>query len=353
MNDSWRTLLHEGTVIPASPLALTSQRKWAERYQRALTKYYYESGAGGIALGVHTTQFAIRDHGLYETVLSCAADCIDHCQTKNPRTFIKVAGICGDTEQATAEAELAMSLGFHAGLLTTNAIRERSEKEIIEHCRVIAEVIPVFGFYLHPAAGGRTYSHQFWREFCEIPNVVAIKIAAFNRYQTLDVVRAVIASGRDEIALYTGNDDNIINDLLTPFHFDNKTRWIAGGLLGQWAVWTQQAVKMLEKIKAVRKQGSVPTEWLTANASLTDANAAIFDAANGFAGCIPGVNEMLRRQGLLPSNVCLDPDEILSPNQASELNRITKDQPTDDDFIKQNLARWLNENQSNRKHQKT
>lgn len=343
MDSAAQAQLQEGTVIPASPLALTKDREWSSQHQRALTRYYYDAGAGGIAVGVHTTQFAIRDHKLYEPVLSCVAETIDMRQKTDPRTFLRIAGICGDTRQASQEARFAKSIGYHAGLLTTNMIREKSESEILEHCRAIADVIPVFGFYLHPAAGGRLYSHQFWLDFCEIPNVIAIKIAAFNRYQTLDVVRAVIASGRDDIALYTGNDDNIINDLLTPFHFDGKQKWIVGGLLGQWAVWTQRAATMLEQIKQVRHQTAIPAHWLTANASLTDANAAIFDAANGFSGCVPGVNEMLRRVGLLPSNLCLNPSETLSDGQASELDRVTADQRTDDHFIAQNLDRWLSE----------
>ncbi|MGI9466218.1 MAG: dihydrodipicolinate synthase family protein [Rubripirellula sp.] len=344
MDFSLQAHLQEGTVIPACPLALTKDREWSSMHQTALTRYYYDAGAGGIAVGVHTTQFAIRDHKLYEPVLSCVAETIGQRQETNPRTFIQIAGICGDTQQASEEAHFAKSIGYHAGLLTTNMIREKSESEILEHCRVIADIIPIFGFYLHPAAGGRLHSHKFWLDFCEIPNVVAIKIAAFNRYQTLDVVRAVIASGRDDIALYTGNDDNIINDLLTPFQFDGKRRWIVGGLLGQWAVWTQQATYMLEQIKQVRKEDAIPTHWLSANASLTDANAAIFDAAHGFSGCIPGVNEILRREGLLPSNLCLDPAETLSPGQSSELDRVTADQKTDDQFIAQNLERWLTGN---------
>ena len=341
MDPTLQAQLQEGTVIPASPLALTNDREWSPMHQSALTRYYYDAGAGGVAVGVHTTQFAIRDHKLYEPVLSCVAETIAQRQKTNPRTFLQIAGICGDTQQATEEAQFAKSIGYHAGLLTTNMIREKSESEILEHCRLIADIIPVFGFYLHPAVGGRFYSHQFWLDFCEIPNVVAIKIAAFNRYQTLDVVRAVIASGRDDIALYTGNDDNIINDLLTPFRFNGKQRWIVGGLLGQWAVWTQQATHMLEQIKQVRHQDAIPTHWLSANASLTDANAAIFDAANGFSGCIPGVNEILRREGLLPSNLCLDPAENLSPGQATELDRVTAAQKTDHQFIAQNLGEWL------------
>lgn len=344
MDPSLQAQLQDGTVIPASPLALTKDREWSFTHQSALTRYYYDACAGGIAVGVHTTQFAIRNHKLYEPVLSCVAETIAQRQKTNPRTFLQIAGICGDTPQASEEAHFAKSIGYHAGLLTTNMIRDKSESEILEHCRVIADIIPVFGFYLHPAVGGRLYSHQFWLDFCEIQNVVAIKIAAFNRYQTLDVVRAVIASGRDDIALYTGNDDNIINDLLTPFRFEGKQRWIVGGLLGQWAVWTQQATHMLQQIKRVRQQDAIPTHWLSANASLTDANAAIFDAAHGFSGCIPGVNEILRRDGLLPSNLCLDPAETLSPGQASELDRVTADQQTDAQFIAHNLDTWLTGN---------
>jgi len=343
MSAPWLEQLREGIVIPASPLALDGDRQWSHKYQRALTRYYYDAGAGGIAAGVHTTQFAIRAHGLYEPVLRCVAATIDQRQAATARTFVRVAGICGDTQQACEEAQLAKSLGYHAGLLTTNAIREKTESEILEHCRRVADIMPVFGFYLHPAVGGRIFSFQFWLDFCQIPNVVAIKIAAFNRYQTLDVIRAVITSGREDIALYTGNDDNIINDLLTPFQFDDQQRWIVGGLLGQWAVWTQQAVEMLNQIKSLRQQRSLSVNWLAANASLTDANAAIFDAANGFAGCVPGVNEILRRQGLLPSNLCLDPEETLSPGQPLELDRVSAAQPTDDAFIAAHLHQWLDE----------
>ncbi|MGI9471485.1 MAG: dihydrodipicolinate synthase family protein, partial [Rubripirellula sp.] len=300
MHETWIEQLRAGTVIPASPLALDGDRKWSERYQRGLTNYYLDAGAKGVAVGVHTTQFAIREHDLYEPVLTSVAETIDAHSTE--QVIIRVAGICGDTHQACAEAEVARSAGYHAGLLTTNAVRDRTETEILDHCRAVAETMPVFGFYLHSAVGGRTYSFRFWREFCNIENVVAIKIAAFNRYQTLDVIRAVIESGRDDIALYTGNDDNIINDLLTPFRFNGRERWFAGGLLGQWAVWTKQAVQMLERIHQARANETITFDWLAANAQLTDANAAIFDAANDFAGCVPGVNEMLRRQGLLPSN---------------------------------------------------
>ncbi len=343
MSDRWREHLAAGQVIPACPLTLDDDGTWSERHQRGLVRYYLDAGAGGIAVGVHTTQFAIRDprHGLYEPILRLVSQTLDEQLSAQSRPFVRVAGICGDTPQATAEAELARSMGYHAGLLTTNAVREKSEDEILDHCRAVADVIPVFGFYLHPAVGGRVYSFGFWRAFCEIENVVAIKIAAFNRYQTLDVVRAVIESGREDITLYTGNDDNIINDLLTPFRFAGKERRIVGGLLGQWAVWTKRAVEMLEEIKRVREQEMIAAEWLAANAQLTDANAAIFDAANDFAGCIPGVNEVLRRQGLAPSRRCLDVNEILSPGQSEELDRVCREHPTDNDFVAANIDRWL------------
>jgi dihydrodipicolinate synthase/N-acetylneuraminate lyase len=343
MTQRWRRQLDAGQVIPACPLTLDADGGWSERHQCALARYYVDAGAGGIAVGVHTTQFAIREpkHGLYQPVLRLVAETLDDVANDESAPLIRVAGICGDTRQALSEAALARSLGYHAGLLTTNAVREKTEPQILDHCRAVAEQIPVFGFYLHPAVGGRVYSQQFWRQFCDIENVVAIKIAAFNRYQTLDVIRAVIESGRDDIALYTGNDDNIINDLLTPFRLDGKERRIVGGLLGQWAVWTQRAVQMLEEIKQVRRRSTLSADWLAANASLTDANAAIFDAANNFAGCIPGVNEILRRSGLTPSARCLDPEEVLSPGQSQELDRVSRQQPTDDEFIAANLDRWL------------
>jgi dihydrodipicolinate synthase/N-acetylneuraminate lyase len=343
MTNPWREHLDAGQVIPACPLTLNDDGTWSKRHQRGLVRYYFDAGAGGVAVGVHTTQFAIRDaqHSLYEPVLRLVSETLDEQLNQQPRPFLRVAGICGDTAQATSEAALAQSIGYHAGLLTTNAVRDKEEHEILDHCRFVADVIPVFGFYLHPAVGGRVYSLDFWREFCKIENVVAIKIAAFNRYQTLDVIRAVIESGRDDIAIYTGNDDNIINDLLTPFRFGGKERRIVGGLLGQWAVWTRRAVEMLDEVKQVRDQETLPTEWLAANAQLTDANAAIFDAANDFAGCIPGVNEVLRRQGLVPSNRCLDVSEVLSAGQSDELDRVCRDHPTDDDFVAANLNRWL------------
>ena len=343
MTEPWREHLDAGQVIPACPLTLTDDGSWSRRHQRGLVRYYLDAGAGGIAVGVHTTQFAIRDaqYGLYEPVLRLVSETLDQQLAQQPRPFVRVAGICGDTAQATAEAAMARAIGYHAGLLTTNAVRDRAEHQILDHCRAVADVIPVFGFYLHPAVGGRVYSVDFWREFCKIQNVVAIKIAAFNRYQTLDVIRAVIESGRADIAIYTGNDDNIINDLLTPFRFGGQQRRIVGGLLGQWAVWTQRAVEMLAEIKQVREQETIAAEWLAANARLTDSNAAIFDAANDFAGCIPGVNEVLRRQGLTPSNRCLDPGEVLSAGQSEEIDRVCREQQTDDDFVAAHIDRWL------------
>lgn len=338
------TLL-QGLVIPACPLALDEKGAWSERHQTALIRYYLASGAGGIAVGVHTTQFEIRDprHGLYEPVLALCADRVASAMQQGP--IVKVAGLCGETEQARREAETARGLGYEAGLLSVAALRDWSEERIVAHCREIAEVIPVFGFYLQPAVGGRELSYRFWRAFAEIPQVVAVKIAAFNRYRTLDVVRAIVDAGRDDIALYTGNDDHIIGDLLTPFRFGENggARWFSGGLLGQWAVWTSKAVGMLGEIKRVRSKSTVPTEWLTLNGQLTDANAAVFDAANGFAGCIPGINEVLRRQGLLPSNRCLNPDERLSPGQAEELDRVMAAYPwlVDDDFVARYRDEWL------------
>ena len=339
--DHWREHLNDGVVIPASPLALDEQAAWSERYQRALTRYYLDSGAGGIAVGVHTTQFAIRDHGLLEPVLRLVSEAVESHLSLTPRTFVRVAGICGDTPQAVQEAELACSLGYHAGLLSTSAVKDQSERQILDHCRRVSEVMPVFGFYLQPAVGGRVFTYAYWRAFCEIENLVAIKIAAFNRYQTIDVVRAVIDSGRDDVALYTGNDDNIIVDLLTPFRMGETVRWMSGGLLGQWAVWTRSAVEMLARIKRDRCKLSIPIQWLSENIILTDANAAIFDVANQFAGCIPGVHEVLRRQGLLPSVGCLDPHEVLSPGQSEEISRVSIGRTSENEFVAAHLERWL------------
>ncbi len=309
---SVREHLRAGQVIPAHPLALTESRSLDEARQRGLTRYYIDAGAGGVAVGVHTTQFAIRDSGvgLLRPVLELAID-EARANAETDRTFAMIAGVCGPTAQASGEAELAAALGYDAGLLSLGGLGNASDDELLAHCRTIAEIIPLFGFYLQPAVGGRVLSYRFWREFAEIPNVWAIKIAPFNRYQTIDVVRAVVEAGRNDIALYTGNDDNIVADLLTPFPISvggtTVLRWIDGGLLGQWAVWTRGAVALLAAIKDARASGEYGPTLLSHGAALTDANAAVFDAANGFAGCIPGIHEVLRRQGLLDGVWCLDP----------------------------------------------
>lgn len=344
-----RQHLQGGHVIPAQPLALDTNRRFSERHQRAITRYYVAAGTGGLAVGVHSTQFEIREpqHGLFKPVLELAARTIDEELARAPRPFIKISGVCGRTEQAVGEAELARSLGYHAGLVSLSAFKNDTEDAMIEHCRRVAEVLPIVGFYLQPAAGGRLLSYAFWRRFAEIANVIAIKIAPFNRYQTIDVVRAVTESGREDIALYTGNDDSIVVDLLTPFTFDTGgrrvTRRIAGGLLGHWGVWTRRAVQLLEEIKAARQSPTLDATWLERAIAVTDMNAALFDAANGFRGCIPGILEVLRRQGLVPSIHCLNPHEVLSPGQAEELTRVTQAYPelVDDEFVAANRDRWL------------
>lgn len=342
--NGWRAHLRRGQVIPACPLTLHEDGSWSERHQTAVARYYLDAGAGGLAVGVHSTQFAIREprHGLFRPVLELAARAID-AWIEPERPFVRIVGLCGGTAQALAEAEIALSLDYHAGLVSLTAFRDRPDADALAHCRRLAEAIPIIGFYLQPAVGGRAFPYAFWREFAEIPGVLAIKIAPFNRYQTWDVVRAVIESGRRDIALYTGNDDNIIADLLTPFSWQNETRFIVGGLLGQWGVWTRRAVELLETVRPIQGAESLPAVWLRQNAALTDANAAVFDAANGFAGCIPGILEVLRRQGLAPSIRCLDPHEVLSPGQAQELDRITAAYPefVDDSFVEENLNRWL------------
>lgn len=369
-----RTRLLEGIVIPAHPLALTADRRLDERRQRALTRYYQAAGAGGIAVGVHTTQFAIREsqHGLFEPVLRLASETAAARDRREGTQTLLVAGVCGSTEQAIGEATLARECGYHAGLLSLAAFPRASDAELIAHCARVAEEIPLFGFYLQPAVGGRVLRREFWAEFLDIPNVVAIKVAPFNRYQTLDVVRALAESGRaNEVALYTGNDDNIIVDLLTEFRVaeaQTETRvpgfaatprrqapqleicdaaaasiQIAGGLLGHWACWTRRAVEMLEKIKRARRKTRIRSEWLTRAAQVTECNAAIFDAANGYAGCIAGIHEVLRRQGLLAGTWCLDPNEDLSPGQAEEIERVSRSYPEliDDDFVSEHLEQWL------------
>jgi len=346
-----RERLLSGLAIPAHPLALNAGRRLDERRQRALTRYYLAAGAGGLAVGVHSTQFEIHDPavGLYRPVLDLAAEEARHFASTSggPRPVL-VAGLVGTTAQALKEAAVAQDLGYDCGLLSLGAMKTASEDEMIIHCRAVAEASPLFGFYLQPAVGGRTLSCAFWRRFAEIPRVVAVKIAPFNRYQTLDVVRAVGESGRAaEIALYTGNDDNIVIDLLTEFRFraggkETGARF-AGGLLGQWAVWTRQAVELLQETKSARDAGSASTGLLTLAAELTDANAALFDAEHNFAGCLPGIHEALRRQGLLAGIWCLDPAAGLSPGQAEEIDRVSEAYPhlRDDRFVEEHLDEWL------------
>lgn len=332
-----RDQLCSGLVIPAHPLALDSQRQLDERRQRALTRYYLAAGAGGVAVGVHTTQFAIRDpkHGLLQPVLELAAE-----ETRNA-DVVRIAGICGKTKQAASEAQLAAKLQYDVALLSLGAMKDESIAALLEHSRRVASIIPVMGFYLQPTVGGRLLPYEFWRQFVEIENVVAIKIAPFNRYQTIDVIRAVADSDRTrEVALYTGNDDNILNDLLTPFDFAGKRIRIVGGLLGHWAIWTKAAVAQLKMVKAA---GESVDNILVIGTQVTDANAAIFDAANQFRGCIPGIHEVLRRQGLLEGRWCLDPNEGLSPGQLQEIERVCRSYPDlqDDTFVKEHLDDWL------------
>ena len=326
----WRARLREGLVIPAHPLALTKARHLDERRQRALTRYYLDAGAGGIAVGVHTTQFAIRDHGLYEPVLALAAE------DARRREVVTIAGVCGGRAQALAEATCAARLGYHAALLSLAALPNAPGDELIEHARAVGEILPLVGFYLQPAVGGRVLDVAFWRRFAALESVVAIKIAPFDRYRTLDVFRGVAESGRAaEIALYTGNDDHIVADLTSTF----RGLRMVGGLLGQWAVWTHRAVEMLADIQ--RDPGAAG--WRETGWRLTDANAAIFDVAHNFHGCIAGIHEILRRQGLLEGVWCLDPAEGLSPGQSEEIDRVTAAylELADDEFVEANRDRWL------------
>jgi dihydrodipicolinate synthase/N-acetylneuraminate lyase len=342
--------LGRGLVIPACPLALTSQRAWDERRQSALFRYYFAAGAGGLAVGVHFTQFAIRDprYNLFRPLLELAAQEMNRADQSGEVPAVRVAGVVGRTNQAVAEAALVQSLGYHLALLNLSAMTDCTEAELLDHCREVSQILPLFGFYLQPSLGGLVLSFSFWRRFAEIENVAAIKVAPFNRYQTLDVVRAVAETGRDDIAFYTGNDDTILLDLLTPYRFRIGGRLverrIVGGLLGQWAIGTHRAVEMLDECHRVADQGSdIPAELMRRAIELTDFNAAVFDAANNYTGCIPGVHEILRRQGLLESIVCLNPKEKLSPGQVEEIDRVCAAYPhlNDDEFVRGHLEEWL------------
>lgn len=342
-----RQRLLSGLVIPACPLALTRERRFDDRHQSALMRYYLAAGAGGIAVGVHTTQFAIHEPGvgLYRPVLELAAETV---RASGREDFVRVAGLVGESAQAVREAELSVELGYDCGLLSLSAFKRATVDDILAHCRAVAEVIPLFGFYLQPAVGGRALPYAFWRRFAEIERVVAIKIAPFDRYQTLDVIRAVADSGRgDAIALYTGNDDHIVGDLVTGTCFQRGKETvrlgIVGGLLGHWAVWTHKAVELLETCKRACALPEIRADLLTLGTQVTDSNAAFFDVAHRYAGCIAGLHEVLRRQGLLVGCWCLDPEEGLSPGQMAEIDRVYAAYPhlNDDAFVAEHLDDWL------------
>jgi dihydrodipicolinate synthase/N-acetylneuraminate lyase len=345
-----RQKVKKGVVIPAMPLALNPDRSFDEKHQRALSRYYIDCGVGGIAVGVHSTQFQIRESeiGLFKPVLNLVSETIDaYCKPESG--ILRVAGICGKTDQAIKEAEFAVKAGYHAGLLSLAAFGDDDIQTMIDHCEKIAQVLPIFGFYLQPSVGGRILPYAFWRKFAEIENVLAIKIAPFNRYQTFDVVRAVCDAGReDDIALYTGNDDNIVLDLLTNYRIQSesgeKTVRIVGGLLGHWSVWTKTVVNLLAQIHDLtEKQLPIPPQMLSLAQEITDANAVVFDAANNYSGCLPGIHEVLRRQGLFQGTWCLDENEQLSAGQADQIERVYSSYPhlNDDNFVSENLARWL------------
>lgn len=344
-------VLQRGVVIPAHPLALNASRKMVERRQRALSRYYLAAGAGGLAVGVHTTQFQIRDPkiGLFKPVLEIAKEEMDRADVARSEPLVRIGGICGLTPQATAEAALLRDLGYHAGLLNLGALQDATDEQLIDHCRTVSHELPIVGFYLQPGSGGRVLPYSFWRRFVEIPSVVAIKVAPFHRYRTIDVVRAVAESGRTDIALYTGNDDNIVMDLLTPHRFICNGKAVTcrfvGGLLGHWSVWTKAAVRLLDECHAAVAAGAaIPQELLARAIEVTDCNAAVFDLANGFRGSTAGIHEILRRQGLLEGTWCLAEERSsLSPGQAEELTRVHDAYPhlTDDDFVAEHLSEWM------------
>ena len=347
--ESVSKVLRQGAVIPAHPLALNAQRQLDPRRQRALSRYYLDAGAGGLAVGVHTTQFAIRENGMYAPVLEMAMQTAqDWTPLGGSRPLVMIAGLAGPTSQACAEAATAKAMGYHAGLLSLAALRGANEADILAHCRAVAQVIPLVGFYLQPAVGGVVLSAAFWEAFARIEQVVAIKMAPFNRYRTLDVIHGVVAAQAEErITLYTGNDDHIVLDLVTPFHVKRGTETvqvrIRGGLLGHWSVWTQKAVEQLKRCQEEAALGQISADLLALDSKVTDCNSALFDVAHEFAGCIAGCHEVLRRQGLLDGIWCLDPREALSAGQAEELTRVSQAYPDliDDNFVKRHLARWL------------
>lgn len=334
-------ILHNGTIIPAIPLVLDENRRFDQKKQRRLVRYYLEAGAGGVAAAVHTTQFEIRDpkHQLLRPVLQAVAEEIDDFEEATGKTLVRIAGVCGESAQACEEAQLAKELNYDAVLLSPGGLNHLSEEKMLERTRKVAAIMPVIGFYLQNSVGGRRFSFSYWKELANIPNVAAIKSAPFNRYQTLDLVRGCAASSRrDEVALYTGNDDNIVVDLLTPFEFDidgqHVTKRFVGGLLGHWCVWTHNAVRLFEQIKACQEKDVIPAGLLTLAAQVTDCNGAFFDVANGFQGCIAGVHEVLRRQGLMDGIWCLNPEETLSEGQQQEIDRVYRMYPrlNDDAF---------------------
>ena len=349
--DDVLTVLQTGGAIPAHPLALTEQRTLDEQRQKALTRYYLDAGSTGLAVGVHTTQFEIRDVGLFEPVLKLAAETADDWLPNSlagQKAIVRISGLVGKTAQAVAEAQLARGLGYHAGLLSLAAFKGASEDELIDHCQAVAAEIPLIGFYLQPAVGGILLSPDFWQRFATIDNVVAIKMAPFNRYRTLDVIRGVVAArAEDRVTLYTGNDDHIVLDLLSPFLVKRdgeevRVR-IKGGLLGHWSVWVKSAVELLARVHSAVEKGEVDFDLLALDSRVTDCNAAFFDVANDFSGVIAGCHEVLRRQGLLEGIWCLNPEESLSPGQMAEIDRVYADHAdlADDDFVAANLSRWL------------
>ena len=331
-------LLHEGTVIPAIPLALNEQRQFDEASQRRMVRYYMEAGSGGVAAAVHSTQFEIREpqHNLFRPILEAVAEEMDQFEARTGKVLVRISGVCGATEQACQEARLTKELGYDAVLLSPGGLNDWTEEQLLERTRAVAQIMPVVGFYLQEAVGGRKLSKEYWRQLADIPNVVAIKCACFDRYRTQDLVKGVMESARaDEVALYTGNDDHIVMDLLTPFVHNGQKKYFVGGLLGQWSVWTSRAVEIFERCKACLESGVIDTELMTVAEHLTEANGAVFDVANRFAGCIPGLHYVLMKQGLMRGTWCLNPDEVLSPGQAEEIDRLWAAYPevADDAFV--------------------
>jgi hypothetical protein len=345
MSANLQNRLRDGVVIPAHPLALDDEGAVDLRAQRALTRYYLAAGVHGVAVGVHTTQFELHeDRGLLTEVWRLAATTAD----ESGRAPVLVAGLTGDTADAVVEGQIAVEAGYEVALLCPWGMADVTEAAMVERARAVGEVLPTIGFYLQESVGGRRLGRDYWRRLFDLESVVAVKTAPFDRYRTNDVVQALLEHDRwDEVAVLTGNDDNIVHDLITPYRRQvcGQEREVraTGGLLGQWAVGARAAVDVVARVAQAMASGAVPTSILRSAAEFVDVNAAVFDVDHDFAGCVAGVNEVLRQQGLVPTVRCLGKRDILSPGQAEQIAQVRERYPNvlDEEFVATHRDDWL------------